>query len=370
MRGGVCRKVAVVLALSTLLLVAGPVPFAGAATDTAYVSHSFACPSITGNTSPNAANNCTGTPIIGTTGSWVFATHYNTGANSGSTAPVLLNGATAGYLSVENYDVCFSRRSMSNNVYVYARLNTTSLGTQSANHLYSFTESDTGTSVTFTDKGTLAAPSGTSPSNLLWTNGQTTPAQQSDTLRWWFIDRPDTRACSKTDPGVGSNNTTVTQPPAAGNDDTSCPTGFGWLNPFAVGSILRCLFIPSGASVAADLDAERTLFTSNYPFGPVTWAASTAVDAYQSAKYQIDNVGSGLGCSDGPDVPILAGGSTYRFELQWLCVRTSGSLYTMQLWSKRFSAVAIYLGGLFVIWRLVSWAFGAQLSGGGGDEEE
>ncbi len=107
MRGGVCRKVAVVLALSTLLLVAGPVPFAGAATDTAYVSHSFACPSITGNTSPNAANNCTGTPIIGTTGSWVFATHYNTGANSGSTAPVLLNGATAGYLSVENYDVCF-----------------------------------------------------------------------------------------------------------------------------------------------------------------------------------------------------------------------------------------------------------------------
>lgn len=56
-------------------------------------------------------------------------------------------------------------------------------------------------------------------------------------------------------------------------DDNDCPSGWGWLNPAAVGAILKCLFIPTGDSwtLISTLWGDMT---TKFPF---SWAYETVM---------------------------------------------------------------------------------------------
>jgi len=164
-------------------------------------------------------------------------------------------------------------------------------------------------------------------------------------------------------------------------DDDDCPTGWGWLNPFTVGEILRCLFIPT--EIGSNWDTLTATVEGSYPAGPLVWVVETAGDAYAGMDAGITYAAEHptWQCSWGPEVtlgddevtvPVIPGtgdpescGSSWGLGDQGAPAAMAG----IQGVSRPVSTIVFYVGGLLAVYRIVSGAFGSGggTSGGSGD---
>lgn len=154
-------------------------------------------------------------------------------------------------------------------------------------------------------------------------------------------------------------------------DDTDCPTsGLGWLNPFAIVTILKCLFVPQhfGEDFGDMYDAAQ----SNWPFGPLLFAVNVIVQgmtgfrdgAAAAADAPNHDTGSYNGCPatsvtvDQPDNPFTGG-----LPLPIFCEDESAGTFgaTMRI----FTRVMFYVGGGFAVFRIVTGSMGSGSDEGG-----
>jgi len=173
-------------------------------------------------------------------------------------------------------------------------------------------------------------------------------------------------------------------------DDTDCPTGVGWINPLSIGSILRCLFIPT--DFGSDWETLQTGAESNYPLGPVIFVTTTVTDGFTAFSDGTDyyNTHEFTDCTLGPDtdfggvlpdpvrIPVIPnvgreddcasglGGGVIAQDND-----AQGSFDAITNVTKPASTALFYVFGIFALYRIVTGAMGSRDSTGssGGDEE-
>jgi len=119
---------------------------------------------------------------------------------------------------------------------------------------------------------------------------------------------------SQSDPAGGGDFDT--------GDDSDCPTGWGWLNPAAIGSVLKCLFIPDslGEPVGDFIDAW-----SSSPLGLVTTPAVVFFDSMSTFEAATEEP---VGNCAGPalDVPLPLAAPEEAVTLEPLSTCPGGAL--------------------------------------------
>jgi len=252
---------------------------------------------------------------------------------------------------------------------------------------FTSTRTDTSTSSAFTDTyswawgdgataGTAANPKHTYPATVPdsgWSAVLTVTRTLTSSSTHTFTDSSTTAkttTCTLTvDPTDPTGTGLVT------TDDLDCPSGWGWLNPAAIGTILKCLFIPQ--HFAEDWGTMMTAFDTHYPTAPLIWAFTSLQDAYTAftdgldgyftaAGTSVDDGGCGYGASwdvngDGPggvvEVPVVP------------CFDEGGALGGVGDVVRPVFGVVIVVGTAFALVRIVSWMMGSgSLNDGGGEE--
>lgn len=160
-----------------------------------------------------------------------------------------------------------------------------------------------------------------------------------------------------------------------GQDDSDCPSGWGWLNPAAIGSILRCLFIPS--DFGSEWDTLTSVITTTYPFGPLIFGF-TAIGDVMGGFNEGVAIAAGTEDSDvdcdaigSVDVPGLPGEDPVRAPVFPVCDPGSGAVHQLMIFTRLFSGVAFAVVGILLCLRLGAWMLGASspVGGGGGDDD-
>lgn len=93
-----------------------------------------------------------------------------------------------------------------------------------------------------------------------------------------------------------------------GADSKDCPTGFGLLNPFAFGAILRCMFIPTGLTMASLTMGCADEF-------PCSWVSEANGAFGIASSGMTSSLGEQCGPTIGFDPPAAL--STARFEFRF-----------------------------------------------------
>jgi len=245
---------------------------------------------------------------------------------------------------------------------------------------YTSTRTDSSTSSAFADTyswawgdgsaaGTAANPRHTFPVTVPesgWSTVLTVTRTLTSSGTHTFTDggtSPKTVTCTlAVDPNDPSGTGLVS------TDDSDCPSGWGWLNPAAIGSILKCLFIPT--QLGSDFDALNTAASESYPMGPIIWAGTTLSDAYGGLQDGIadgDTSGCGLGASY--DANGTEAGGTVTVPLI-PCGEDSG-LSSIVSFVRPALGLMFIIGTALALFRIGSWASGQGGSPiGGGEGEE